>query len=250
MHKTTLSTQPHGGQWQLYDAYTGEPLFNVTNIPSSVVIPGAAVSNNILGPNGEELKYVLYNAGTTANPQYYLAQWNMSKLWQYDINPYTGGGSTSPDPINMTNGVLIPNLPIPLLGENVVLPTGANLYVPKGSSILVNANIPINSTTVGGTLNGHGTTTYDWNISMPIIDTMPPPYPSISAVTGQIVQPPPGANPVTILAAKAGDVILCRNGSLPTGFGATKAGYPQLPYTYFTINLNMLQEAQSAAFFG
>jgi hypothetical protein len=232
-----------GGQWQLYDAYTGEPLFNVTNIPSSVVIPNAAVSNNILGPNGEELKYVIYNAGTTANPQYYLAQWNMSKLWQYDINPYTGGGSTSPDPINMTNGALIPNLPIPLLGENVVLPTGANLYVPKGSSILVNANIPINSTTVGGTLNGHGTTTYDWNISVPIIGTMPPPYPSISAVTGQIVQPPPGANPVTILAAKAGDVILCRNGSLPTGFGATKTGYPQLPYTYFTINLNISRGA-------
>ncbi len=227
-----------GGQWQLYDAYTGEPLFNVTNIPSATVIPGAAVSNNILGPNGEELKYVLYNAGTTANRQYYLAQWNMSKLWQYDINPYTGGGSTSPVPINMTNGALIPNLPIPLLGENVVMPTGLNQYIPKGSTILVNANIPMNSTTIGGTLSGHGTTTYDWNISLPIVNTMPPPYPTVSAVTGQLVQPAPGANPVVILAAKAGDVILCRNGSLPTGFGATKTGFPQLPYTYFTINLN------------
>jgi PQQ enzyme repeat len=162
----------------------------------------------------------------------------MSKLWQYDVNPYTGGGSTSPDPINMTNGVLVPNLPIPLLGENGYLPTGLTTYIPKGSTITVNANIPINSTTIGGSLSGHGTTTYDWNISLPIVNTMPPPYPSISATTGQLVQPPPGTNPVTILAAKAGDVILCRNGTLPTGFGATKPGYPQLPYTYFAINLN------------
>ncbi len=233
-----VATNGFTGNWQLYDAYTGEPLFNVTNIPSGATIPNAAVSTNILGPNGEELKYVIYNAGTNAVPQYYLAQWNMSKLWQYDVNPYTGGGSTSPDPINMTNGVLLPNLPIPLLGENGVLPSGLNTYVPKGSTITVNANIPINSTTVGGTLSGHGTTTYDWNISLPIVNTMPPPYASVSAVTGQIVQPPPGANPVAILAAKSGDMILCRNGTLPTGFGATKAGYPQLPYTYFAINLN------------
>ena len=226
-----------GGQWQLYDAYTGEQLFNVTNIPSATVIPGAAVSTNILGPNGEELKYVIYNAGTTASPQYYLAQWNMSKLWQYDINPYTGGGSTSPVPINIT-GTLIPNLPIPLVGENVVLPNGLNQYIPKGSTILVNANIPMNSTTIGASLSGHGTTTYDWNISLPIVNTMPQPYPTVSAVTGQLVQPAPGSNPVVILAAKAGDLILCRNGSLPTGFGATKVGFPQLPYTYFTINLN------------
>jgi hypothetical protein len=233
-----VATNGFTGNWQLYDAYTGEPLFNVTNIPSASTISNAAVSANILGPNGEELKYVLYNAGTTASPQYYLAQWNMSKLWQYDINPYTGGGSTSPDPINMTNGVLIPNLPIPLLGENGVLPTGLNYYIPKGSTITINANIPINSTTIGGTLSGHGTTTYDWNISLPIVNTMPPPYPTVSATTGLLVQPAPGANPVTILAAKSGDVILCRNGSLPAGFGATKAGYPQLPYTYFAINLN------------
>ena len=233
-----VATNGFTGNWQLYDAYTGEPLFNVTNIPSASTIPGAAVSTNILGPNGEELKYIVYNAGTTASPQYYLAQWNMSKLWQYDINPYTGGGSTSPDPINMTNLVLIPNLPIPMLGENGVLPTGANYYFPKGSTITVNANIPLNSTTVGGTLSGHGTTTYDWNISLPIVNTMPPPYASVSATTGQLVQPAPGANPVAILAAKAGDMILCRNGSLPSGFGATKAGYPQLPYTYFAINLN------------
>jgi hypothetical protein len=243
----------NGANWQLYDAYTGEPLFNVTNIPasnsiavsvpntsppSSVSFPNQVVSTNILGPNGEELRYVITNVGTATNPQWYLAQWNMSKLWQYDINPYTGGGSTSPDPINASNGVLVPNLPIPLLGENGFLPTGLTTFIPKGSTITVNANIPINSTTIGGTLSGHGTTIYDWNVSLPWLNTMPPPYASVSAVTGQLVQPPAGANPVSILAVNYGDVMLCRNGTLPTGFGATKAGYPQLPFTYFAVNLN------------
>ena len=47
-----------------------------------------------------------------------------------------------------------------------------------------------------------------------------------------------GTNPVTDIAANYGDLILCRNGSLPTGFASTDTGYPQLPYTMFAINLN------------
>ncbi len=247
----------NGANWQLYDGYTGVALFNVTNIPASttftVSIPNTSppatvtfsntvASPNILGPSGEELRYVIANAGNASNPQWYLAQWNMSKLWQYDINPYTGSGSVSPDPINMTNGALVPNLPIPLLGETVTLPTGIGQLVPFGSSVLVNANIPINSTTVGGGVAGgtagYGTTTYDWNISLPWLNTMPAPYATVSAVSGQQIQPPSGANPVSIVAVKYGDVMLCRNGTLPTGFGATRMGYPQLPYTYFAVNLN------------
>jgi len=50
--------------------------------------------------------------------------------------------------------------------------------------------------------------------------------------------PPAGTNPVTVVAANTGDVMLCRNGSLPSGFSATSSGYPQLPYTMFTVNLN------------
>ncbi len=55
-----------------FDARTGNPLFNVTDVP-----PGTAV----LGPHGEILRYVIANAGNTSNPYWYLAQWNSSKLW-------------------------------------------------------------------------------------------------------------------------------------------------------------------------
>jgi hypothetical protein len=249
-----VAVNPITGNWQLYDAYTGGSLFNVTSIPSStsmmvliptspvsfVSFPNTVASSNIAGPNGEQLRYVIANAGTAANPQWYLAQWNMSKLWQYDVNPYTGGGSLSPSIINASNGVLIGTVPIPITGVTGTLPTGLGTAVPYGSALTVNANIPINSTTIGGGSGtaGNGITTYDWNVSLPWLNTMPAPYAAISAVTGQLVQPPAGANPVSIVAVKYGDVMLCRNGTLPTGFGATRTGYPQLPYTYFAVNLN------------
>ena len=49
-----------------FDARTGNPLFNVTNVPT-----GTAV----LGPSGEHLRYVV---NTTTKM---VAQWNSSKLW-------------------------------------------------------------------------------------------------------------------------------------------------------------------------
>ena len=191
---------------QAFNAYTGTPMFNVTSVPTGT--PAA-------GPNGEQLRYVLTNYGTNAAPQWYLQQWNSSKIWQYDINPYTGGGSLSPSIINASNGVLISTIPIPVTGTTGTLPTGATTTVPYGSVLTVNANVPINSSTIGGTLSGHGTTTYDWNVSMPTLTTTP-----------------------TVIAAFTNNLLLCRNGSLPTGFAAANSGTQQSSYTYFAINLN------------
>ena len=229
--------------WELFDAYTGDPLFNVTNVPAQVlgsVIGGEG--NLAAGPSGEQLRYVLANDGTAAHPQWYLAQWNMSKLWQYDINPYTGTGSLNPSVINSTNGVLISELPIPLTGETGTLPNGASVFIPYGSTITVNANVAISPTTVGfsgavGGTAGYGTATYDWNISAPWLNNMPL-QPTYNVNTGQIVAATPGSNPVTIVATDPGDMMLCRNGSLPTGFATTSTGYPQLPFTIFAVNLN------------
>jgi outer membrane protein assembly factor BamB len=58
--------------WRAFDADTGNPLFNVTAVPS-----GTAV----IGPQGELLRYVLANAGNSTNPDWRLAQWNSTKLW-------------------------------------------------------------------------------------------------------------------------------------------------------------------------
>jgi hypothetical protein len=78
--------------WMAFDAFTGDPMFNVTNVP---------VGTSLLGPNGEELVLSLTNYGTIAKPNYYLQEWNSSRLWDGDYS----GESTSPPVIPpITNG--------------------------------------------------------------------------------------------------------------------------------------------------
>jgi outer membrane protein assembly factor BamB len=60
-----------------FDADTGNPLFNVTNVPSATQYTMAT------GPNGEQLRFVLTNKGTSSSPNWYLAEWNSSKLWSF-----------------------------------------------------------------------------------------------------------------------------------------------------------------------
>jgi hypothetical protein len=55
-----------------YDADTGNWMFNVTDVPSGI---------SAFGPQGEILRYVVTNCGTTAKPDWYLAQWNSSRLF-------------------------------------------------------------------------------------------------------------------------------------------------------------------------
>ena len=214
---------------QAFDAYTGEALFNVTGVPAGT---------SVMGPSGELLRYVFVNAGTAAKTNWYLAQWNSSKMWQYDVNPYTFTGSLSPSIVNASNGALISTIPIPISGETGTLPSGASIAVPYGSTLTVNANIPITPTTVYP-LNIGAQTTYDWNVSVPWLNTMPlVTQATLSAAGEAITQPTPGSNPVTIVAANPGDVMLCRNATLPGGFMRVYSGFPQLPYTLFTVNLN------------
>jgi hypothetical protein len=72
--------------WRFFDAYTGNPLFNVTNIPSGTTL---------LGVNGEHLILTLTNKGTPTSPNYYLSEWNSSNLWTGQYS----GASTSPSVI-------------------------------------------------------------------------------------------------------------------------------------------------------
>ena len=64
-----------------FDPRTGNPLFNVTNVPSVPTVSQTEGGAVVLGPKGENLRYVIQNARTTANPDWRLLQWNSSKLW-------------------------------------------------------------------------------------------------------------------------------------------------------------------------
>ena len=56
------------------DAKTGDPIYNMTNVPSGTIY---------FGPSGEMLKYQLVDYGTTSNPNYRLLQWNSSYVVEY-----------------------------------------------------------------------------------------------------------------------------------------------------------------------
>ncbi len=82
---------------RLFDASTGNALFNVTGVPS------ASYYQMTLGPNGEQLRTILINANATINPSqpdWRLAEWNSTKLWTFGTNPFTGGSLLSPSIIN------------------------------------------------------------------------------------------------------------------------------------------------------
>jgi len=70
---------------EAFDADTGQWLFNITNWPigaeESVAPGGNGYVQLPSGPNGEILNYVVTNGGTAAKPDYYLAEWNSSRMW-------------------------------------------------------------------------------------------------------------------------------------------------------------------------
>lgn len=213
---------------QAFDAYTGYPLFNVTGVPS-----GTAAN----GPNGEQLRYVFMNSGTASSPKWYLAQWNSSRIWATVTNPWTGLNINSPTLYNYsyTNGTTLS-----LTDAQYARVTQATCGTPAGKD----ANQPANYNYViyANVVNPQSSIySYDWNVSVPWLNNMN--SQTVRTLTNGTViygtgQPNPDAtNPVTVINAFAGDMLLCRNGSLPsigTSFYATS----WTPYTYFSVNLN------------
>jgi hypothetical protein len=118
-----------------FDADTGNPMFNVTGVPSGT---------SALGPQGEHLRYVLANAGTTANPDWRLGEWNSTRLWSGMGFPGTLTTGLSPVLQNSSN----------LAQWSMTGSTMANTFI-------VDASIST------GAFNR-----YDWNVSIPWRNTM------------------------------------------------------------------------------
>ena len=218
---------------QAFDAYTGYPLFNVTGVPSGLAS---------VGPNGEILRYVFMNAGTASNPLWYLAQWNSSRIWATVTNPWTGLNINSPVLYNnsYTNGTTLSatDAAYARVTQAVIgTPAGKDANLPATYKYVVYANVVNPQSSIYS---------YDWNMSIPWLNVMG--HETVRTLTNGTViygtgSPNPDAtNSATVISAFAGDMLLCRNGSLPsigTSFYATS----WTPYTYFAINLNASQGA-------
>jgi hypothetical protein len=119
---------------EAFDAYTGNWLFNVTGVPS-----GTAAQ----GPQGEQLRYVIANAGTATNPDWRLGEWNSSKLWTYNLVVGTNLSPTISNSPSLNNGF---------------------------ASGPVDASISTNQTSTVSLVGGSQTLSlnrYDWNVSLP-----------------------------------------------------------------------------------
>ena len=157
---------------QVYDAATGESVFNVTAVPSGT---------NVVGPNGELLKYIFYNNGTTANPAYYLCLWNSSRFWrttsmqQRNLQSQTISTTTNVSQTTYVNGVATTTL------------------------------TPV--TTTRTQVNASRSLMYDW---------LDPATQNVSISWRNGMSPSP-----SIVGAIYGDILLCMNGSRPTSTAPT-----------------------------
>jgi hypothetical protein len=137
----TTTVSGLGTVWRSYDPRTGILTnMNVTNVPT-----GSAAA----GPQGEYLKYVLTNLGNSTNLNYYLAEWNSSRVF--------GGGS--PDnttaALNWYSGSENANVPI-----TPAMPTTAP---PAGQAWNWNGTA---WATVASAQATSVYTSYDWNVSV------------------------------------------------------------------------------------
>ena len=113
---------------QAYDAWTGDYLFNMTNLPAA---PEYTVSPQTMGPNGETLEYAISNG--------YLAEWNSSNMWNFE---YTHGGGG----------------PAPNVSNFAVTAFGVTTQYTDTINGGATSNTALNANPLG---------MFDWNISLP-----------------------------------------------------------------------------------
>ena len=90
-----------GTNWKFYDAFTSDYLFTLTNIPGQGFFGPASNTATMMGPNGEYLIAFLTNYGTPTSPNWYLQEWNSSRIWD---DQYSGPSTTPNIPPPITNG--------------------------------------------------------------------------------------------------------------------------------------------------
>ena len=181
--------------WQVYDADTGNALFNISGVPSGTVVQG---------PQGEQLRYVMTDLGTSTNHNYVLAEWNFTKLFR----------GTGFHPMDTDNSPVLQNA----TGGTVNPQTGAFTPTTITNPPSTTSQSIINGSVFNSSLN---TNRFDWNVS-------------INSWRATMSGAP------TILNAIYGDYMICRNGSYPSLTGQTNSdgSLVNANYTYFKVDIN------------
>ena len=178
-------------------------MFKLNDIPGQGFFGPAANAATMLGPEGEYLATSLVNYGNSTNPNWYLQEWNSSRIWD---NLYSGPSTT-------------PDIPPPLASGQIACNAQG---VPNGQTV--------SATWTGGYILYQGAatyvpSTYDFNVSLPWLNT--------ATLNGALI------GSITVPAGIQGDELLAYAGSLPSTGENEFFGPPSdTPYEYFGIGLN------------
>jgi hypothetical protein len=147
--------------WQIYDGYTGISMWNITNIPTGAEasLSGGGERQIPGGPSGEYLNYVLNNAGTAANPNWYLGEWNSSRIWSVSVGIF--GTPTVVSPNAAVSSMYDWNISIPFANTM----SGAAPFVVIGAyynDILICRNGSLPASGNGNTLAAASDTPYTY----------------------------------------------------------------------------------------
>jgi hypothetical protein len=154
-----------------YQPQRGIPQLHIANVPGSTQ-PAAAAIGEITGPSGENLRYILTNLGTAAKPNWYLQQWNSSK-----VIPMIMSSSTVPSLTIEGNVPITPSLPAYTSWSNAGIYWNGSAYATGSATA---AGI-VQTTTLAGNPGGPS---YDWNMTSPIQFTTTPTIAAASLTTG------------------------------------------------------------------
>src|SRR5665647_1613390 len=189
-----LSTANFG---RLFDAETGNALFNVTGVPT------ASGWATVLGPSGEQLRYVFQNLAPAGQPvNWVLARWNSTKLWNFGTNPFTGGSLLSPSIINASATINSAAL--------VTIPPS-----PSSTAFYTNTYI------VNGSVNDPTNPQNKFDFSVP------------NAWRNTV----PSTQTPTIVGVVDDDIMIVQNGTLPSQGATFMGSLSFVPYTYTAISL-------------
>ncbi len=118
-----------GNTWYSVQPLTGTyGQLNITNVPSGT---------EVIGPDGEVLRYVIQNAGTAENPDWRLLQWNSSKktpkeliyCYQADLGEFDAQGDYDWNvSLPIANGLTGSITPIAAIYDDVLLCNNGTLY--------------------------------------------------------------------------------------------------------------------------
>ena len=172
VYPTYLVTSNWG---RVFDMWTGVNVFNVSGLPGGTLVQG---------PQGEHIRYNFVNNGTSSGPDWYLTEWNSSKM-------FTGTGFASGTGLS------------PAADTQTI-----TTYAWVNSTRTYENNVPVtysqNVSTTVTQVNASRGVRYDY--LDPYTQNISIPWRNSEASSFSF----------TVLDTTYGDIMICRNGSYPT----------------------------------